>query len=300
LEEITRPLVTSGMREIESLLDSVGVAPAQVSRCLVVGGMAAMPVIRSRLHELFGPERVRVPGNSGTLVSQGAAWIAHDSQPLVLAKRIELEMARGSRLPLLRAGTPMPVDGDVRQETLHLYCTDPSDGTAKFPIVVPTQLSEQPQASDERTVLGMVTVAVDKTAPPLTERLELDITMDDDLILSVAARSSQRKDAASESYFDLEFGIGLPGSADPKARDAVDPESAAPTGGLTIRANVADQKDQSLIPGDVLYRHNSRPFQRLPGPDQATEEQLREHLYYRPCSGCKRPWGDPRCRCASR
>jgi hypothetical protein len=146
----------------------------------------------------------------------------------------------------------------------------------------------------------VVRVAVDKTAPPLTERLELDVTMDDDLILSVAARSSQRKDAASESYFDLEFGIGLPGSADPTARDVVGPESAAPTGGLTIRANVTDQKDQSLIPGDVLYRHNSRPFQSLPGPYQATEEQLREHLYYQPCSACKRPWGDPRCRCASR
>ena len=104
-------------------------------------------------------------------------------------------MARGSRLPLLRAGTPMPVDGDVHHDRLHLYCTDPSDGTAKFPIVVPTQLSEQPQASDERTVLGMVTIAVDKTAPPLTERLELDVTMDDDLILSVTARSAQRKDS---------------------------------------------------------------------------------------------------------
>jgi hypothetical protein len=57
----------------------------------------------------------------------------------------------------------------------------------------------------------MVTIAVDKTAQPLTERLELDVTMGDDLILSVTARSAQRKDSASESYFDLEFGIGLPG-----------------------------------------------------------------------------------------
>ena len=228
--------------------------------------MAAMPIIRSRLHELFGPERVLVPDNSATLVSQGAAWIAHDSQPLVLAKRIELEMARGSRLPLLHAGTPMPLDGQVHQDNLHLYCTDPSDGTAKFPIVVPTQLSEQPQASDERTALGMITVAVDKTAPPLTERLELDITMDDDLILKVTARSAQHKDQASESYFDLEFGIGLPGSADPKAPDAAGSEAAASTGGLTIRANVADRQDQALIPGDVLYRHDSRAFQRLPGP----------------------------------
>lgn len=300
LEEITRPLVTSGMREIESLLDSVGMAPTQVSRCLVVGGMAAMPSIRSRLHELFGPERVLVPDNSATLVSQGAAWIAHDSQPLVLAKRIELEMARGSRLPLLRAGTPMPFDGEVHQDRLHLYCTDPSDGSAKFPIAVPTHLSEQPQASDERTELGCITIAVDKTAPPLTERLELDVTMDDDLILSVTASSAQRKDSATESYFDLEFGIGLPGSSELSVPDAADIEASAAAGGLTIRANVADREDQALIPGDVLYRHNSRAFQRLPGPGQATKEQLREHLYYEPCSVCKRPWGDPSCRCASR
>lgn len=33
LEGITRPLVTAGVREIESLLDSVGMAPAQVSLC---------------------------------------------------------------------------------------------------------------------------------------------------------------------------------------------------------------------------------------------------------------------------
>ena len=32
-------------------------------------------------------------------------------QRLVLAKRIELEMARGYRLPLLRAGTLMPTVG---------------------------------------------------------------------------------------------------------------------------------------------------------------------------------------------
>ena len=58
-----------------------------------------MPAIRSRLHELFGPDRVEVPLNSATLISQGAAWIAHDRERLRLAKPIELELAvvRGCR-----------------------------------------------------------------------------------------------------------------------------------------------------------------------------------------------------------
>ena len=299
LDAITRPLVTSGIRDIEALLDSVGMAPAQVSLCLVAGGMAAMPSIRSRLHELFGPERVLVPANSATLVSQGAARIAHDSQRLVLAKPIELEMARGSRLPLLRAGTAMPNDGEVCQDRFHLYCTDPTDGAAKFSIVAPTELADQPQASDPRTSLGMVAIAVDKTAPPLVERLELDVKVDDNLILSVSAMSKQRGDKAHASYFDLEFGIGLPGSNDLGPIDIADTQAYVPNDGLIARANVADQQDTRLVPGDVLYQHRPHAFSRLPGPDQATDEQLIEHLYYKPCAVCKRKWGDPACRCAS-
>lgn len=299
LEEITRPLVTAGIREIESLLDSVGLAPAQVSLCIVAGGMAAMPSIRSRLHELFGPERVLVPISSATLISQGAAWIAHDSQRLVLAKPVELEMARGSRLPLLWAGTAMPGDGEVRRDRFHLYCTDPSDGVAKFPLVSPTALSPHPQASDPRTSLGMVTIAVDKTAPPLVERLELDVEVDDDLILSVTATSSQKKDSQTASYYDLEFGIGLPGTSDLGPTEVADQSPAVPRGGLTIRTNVTDKKDQSLVPGDVLHGYSPGAFSRLPGQGRATQQQLIEHLYYQPCAACRRAWGDPACRCAS-
>jgi len=123
--------------------------------------MAAMPSIRSRLHELFGPERVEIPENSATLVAQGAAWIANDEQTLMLEKPIELEMATGSRLPLLHAGTPMPSDGQLRREQFHLYCTDPTDGTAKFAIVTPNRVSASHQASDPRDAVVMVTVPVD-------------------------------------------------------------------------------------------------------------------------------------------
>lgn len=299
LDGITRPLVTAGIREIEALLDSVGMAPAQVSLCLVAGGMAAMPSIRSRLHELFGPERVLVPANSATLVSQGAARIAHDAQRLVLAKQIELEMARGSRLPLLRAGTEMPTDGEVRQDRFHLYCTDPTEGVAKFSIVAPSGLVEQPQASDPRTSLGMVAISVDKTAPPLVERLELGVQVDDDLILTVDAAASQSGDRSRASYFDLEFGIGLPGSTNLGPVDVADTDAWVQNDGLIARANVADKQDPRLVPGDVLHQHNPRAFARIPGPDQATSVQLTEHLYYKPCAVCKRKWGDPACRCAT-
>jgi hypothetical protein len=207
-------------------------------------------------------------------------------------------MARGYRLPILRAGTPMPTDGDVYSDRFHLYCTDPSDGSAKFSIVAPTELYEQPQASHPRTSIGMFTVDVDKAAPPLYERLELDVEVDDDLILTVSAQSSQRKGSARSTYHDLEFGIGLPGSEGSIEIDDA-PDRSVAAGGLTIRANVADTKDQALVPGDVLYQYKPGAFSKLPGPDYATPEQTEERLYYEPCSVCKKPWGDPSCKCGS-
>lgn len=299
LDEIIRPLITEGTRNIDTLLDSASISPAQVSMCLVAGGMAAMPSIRSQLHELFGPERVVIPSDSATLIAQGAAWIAHDKQTLQLAKDIELEMARGSRLAVLRAGMSMPTDGLIQREIVHLYCTDPSDGKAKFPIVATRDLKTKPQASDPRTSLGMLSVHVDKTAPPLVERLELELEIDEDLILKATAKSCQKADTDTASFYDLEFGVKLPGTEDLGPASIEDADSTPFSGGLMVRTNVADREDPDLIPGDVLYAHNPNAFSRRPGVGRATDEQLIEHLYYEPCALCRRPWGDPGCRCAS-
>ena len=275
-------------------------APAQVSLCLVAGGMAAMPSIRGRLHELFGPERVLVPDNSATLVSQGAAWIAHDSQRLVLAKQIELEMARGSRLPLLRAGTAMPSDGEVRRDRFHLFCTDPDrrrrevlDRRAR--LIWPSSprratrgprwawspsRSTRPRHhlwSDSNSMWRWTTTSSSPLAP---------------CPASVGTSPGRRTSILSSALGCREVLILEP-------IEVADTESSAPTGGLVVRANVADRKDASLVPGEVLYEHNPRAFARMPGPDRATEEQLTEHLYYKPCAVCKRQWGDPACRCAS-
>jgi hypothetical protein len=196
----------------------------------------------------------------------------------------------------------MPLGGEVKHETLHLYCADPTDGKAKFPIATPTALSSHPQASERRTSLGMITLSVDETAPPLHERLELKVALDDDLVLSVEASSSQKHDRVKESYYDLEFGLGLPALAVP-AGAAANPKSseesiAVPQAGLVVRANVARDKDQATVPGDVLYLHNSGAFARHVR-DGATQAQVLEHLYYQPCAVCKRQWGHPECRCGS-
>lgn len=302
LDEITRPLVMSGMRHVEWLLDSVGIGPSQVSTVLVVGGMASMPAVRGRLNELFGPQRVEIPPSSATLIAQGAAWIAHDKKRLQLAKPIELQLARGSFLPLVKAGTDMPAEGEVKRQKTHLFCTDPTDGVAKFELCVPRHLSASPQIADPRSPLGVVTVDVHSEAKPFKERLELDIAIDDDLILTATAWSAMAKKRDSVAVHDLEFGLPLPlmdGGLDELAADpSGDSDRSAERGGLAIRSNIAHEPRLELVPGEVLYVHDSPAF-RSGVLRKATQDQVDEHLYYQPCSVCKRSSNDPECRCAS-
>ncbi len=304
MEEIVGPLVNAGVSEIEALLDSVNIGPSQISLCLVVGGMAAMPAIRGSLYEMFGSQRVEIPANSATLVSQGAAWIAHDSQPLVLAKPIELQLARGSYLTLLDAGSLMPSAGETRGQSLNLFCTDPTDGVAKVSLCTPRRLTAQPQASEPRSILGHLTVGVDAKAKPLTERIELEAVVDDDLILHTVALSSDLGQESRISFFDLEFGLNLPGTIEGEVGDPEpsEPKDHGPEPGLlTIRANIAVSRSSSLVPGEVRFKHDPTAFSRMnKSRDRATEEQVREHLYYTPCRVCGARSSDRSCRCESR
>jgi molecular chaperone DnaK len=94
LESIVGPLLDKGFKRIETLLENAGYAPEQVALCVATGGMSNMPVVRRRLHEWFGPERVQIPDGTATLIAEGAAWIASDKAGLQLTKNVELVLAR--------------------------------------------------------------------------------------------------------------------------------------------------------------------------------------------------------------
>ena len=309
LESMTRNLVAQGMQHVSSLLDSAGVDAAQVAMVLVTGGMASMPIISGRLHEFFGAQRVVVPEASSTLISQGAAWIAHDQERLRLAKPIEARLARGSFLSLVQADTSMPADREVLQHRFHLYCTDPRDGFAKLEICTPTRPTAHPQRSHPREDLHVMELPVDSSTRPFREHLEVNVSIDENLVLMVSGVSTEAKKQRHAEIHDLEFSLRMPrvrpDSAPPEPRksdlddvDGVDevnkPVHAA--GSVVTRANVADAKDDALIPGDLLYTYQRNYFRR---DGRATDEQQLEHLYYQPCFVCKRSWSDPECRCMS-
>ena len=305
LENIVRPLLDKGFERISHILEDAGYSPEQVALCIATGGMSNMPAVRSRLHELFGPARVAIPDNAATLIAEGAAWIAADEARLQLAKNTELLLARNSYLTVVKAGARMPKEGDELTERLHLYCTDPRDGVAKIQICAPRRPGSKVLRSEPRVPLENLTVKVDAKAQAFQERLELDVLINDDLIMTAHARSLNRKDESRCEVHDLEFGLSVrTNETDEERRESLDDVPGAentslhavPSTTVAVRANVADREDLSLVPGELLYQHDPNYFDVRRNPP---EEQVREHLYYKPCSSCGRASNDPACRCDS-
>lgn len=299
LEEIIAPLLDKGLGRISKLLEAADVSHAQVSLCLATGGMANMPIIRARLHEWFGAQRVSVSDRSGTLIAEGAAWIAHDEAQLHIAKKVELLLARNSYMSLINAGTSMPNEGEVQFDQFQLYCADPRDGYAKFQLCAPVRPGKNVLPNDKRIPLVNLVVKVDDKARPLHERMELDVEIDDNLILHAKARSLNKKDLVLAEVHNLEFGLSFPlGSLELNGQDdifdtLVDTESREP-GSIVFRSNIANHKSNIFVPGELLYQLNPEYFDTRLNPPQI---QVDERLYYEPCAVCGRVSNDPLCKC---
>lgn len=301
LDAIVAKLVNKGLARIERLLDREGYSSASVAMCLATGGMANMPVVKARLHELFGPNRVHVSERSASLISEGAAWVAHDEAKLHLAKNVELVLARNSYMPLLTAGLEMPQEGEVRGDKFSLFCVDPTDGFGKFELMAPHRPGPKVLPDDMRRPLTNLVVPVDSKAAPFRERLQLDVSVDENLILKAQARSLNQRGSAEAEVHDLEFALALPtGKRGWLGAERIEGEAGdgprPAKGSLVMRSNIASYEDNKLVPGEVLYRFAPLYFDTRNGPPQF---QVDERLYYEPCIHCRRASNDPLCTCAT-
>jgi len=301
LQDIVGTLVRKGIKRIEKLLEDEGYSTASLELCLATGGMVNMPVVKTRLDELFGPGRVQVSPRSASAIAEGAAWVAHDQARLHLAKNVELALARNSYMTLIPAGTAMPTERELHRERFDLYCVDPSDGNGKFSLVSPRRPGPRVLSNDERKSLDNMVLKVDAKALPFRERLELEISINENLVLSAKAWSLNQKGRVEAEIHDLEFALATPGNKSGWIQPELlgDDERSSSTresGALAMRSNLSGREDIKLVPGDVVKRID--PFYFDPAR-HAPDVQVNEYLYYLPCSICKRQSNDPLCRCAT-
>jgi molecular chaperone DnaK len=289
LESVAEKLVLQGLSQIDGLLEEANLSPQDIGLCLPTGGMVNMPLVREGLLQRF-PSRTSRLEAGDRIIAQGAAWIAHDGLQLTLAKSIELLQPDGDYTTVVEAGQHLPIEDKVI--TFHqsnYYCVDPRDGVAHFQFARPTLIGHGARRSQRRTY-GTVSVNVDPNAKPFVERLEAEIRIDADYIVTMDVRSTGRRDHKSLEVHDLEFALALP-TGKPAATDKPDkqPSSAKPSarkGGIRLRSNIAATADAwSAVPGDMLTRY--RGASAFSSPD-ITDRQKEERYYYEPCATCRR------------
>lgn len=303
LQDIVGHLVKKGVSRIERLLEREGYSTASVELCLATGGMVNMPLVKNRLDELFGPGRVHVSRRSASAIAEGAAWVAHDEARLHLAKNVELTLARNSYMPLLPAGLSMPVERETMHERFTLYCVDPRDGHGKFSLVSPHRPGPRVLPDDKRRSLCNMVLKVDARAQPFRERLELSVSINEDLVLKAEAWSLNQKGRVEHEVHDLEFALATPGAKSGWLRVGLLDETTAAGGGsepgeLVMRSNLASREDVTLVPGELMRQIDPTYFWTHTNR-RAPQIQVDEHLYYIPCVYCKRSSNDPLCRCAT-
>jgi molecular chaperone DnaK len=282
LVSATASLVRDGLATIDRLLDAAGVPRTAIEMCLVTGGMSAMPAIREGLIQYFDAARVKSAGNAATSIAEGAAWIAHDKVRVSLAKPIEVLNADDVYVPILRSGTLLPLEGQQISEPMSLYCVDPRDQKAKLTLAR-NRWPGRESPSDPRIPYGCLTVAVDPTAKPLMERLELLITIDDNCVARAQARSRLIGDQSSLEINNLEFGLKLPSKLQPPSDEQEEKKKPDPwrrnrpaEGAVRVRSNVSTSSyADHLIPGEIAEPPKS-------------ERQHDELMYYRTCCHCEK------------
>ncbi|WP_040239283.1 Hsp70 family protein [Chromohalobacter japonicus] len=319
LEEIIGQKVRQGVKRAKTLIEAADLTTSDISLCLATGGIVNMPAVKSGLFEMFGATRVEISDRGFSIISEGAAWIAHDRARLRLAKNIEVHVARNAYFPVIRAGYEMPTAGDVSEsETLTLYCTDPRDGVGKISLLSPNRHGRQVQTSDTRQILECLNVKVEPSMDKLFERIMLHLEVDDNLILHASAKSAIKGDSESQPIHKLEFGLdimqGITGRSmnEPQQQQTGSTENLAkkpegrsrqseqPVGSVLLRPNVAIHEDLSLVPGEALVQKEmGRPGGHFHRANELTDLQRDERASYAPCSYCGRRAGDPKCRCLS-
>jgi molecular chaperone DnaK (HSP70) len=304
LDQLSSKIVARGLARIDEILERSRLTYQDIELCLATGGMVNMPAIRDGLTERFLGRVPRLE-NGDRIISEGAAWIAHDGLRLTLSKPLEILVAdtsgHGTYYPLVDAGWELPQENQTQNVTnTRLFCTDPREGIAVVEIAKPAKLGRA-APSDPRLSLCVTKVNVDPNAQPLIERIECHLQIDHDYVARVTLKSTGQGEQTTAEFYDLEFGLSLTGKAKSSDGEEDDypgkPKSAAPVSSsksnLVQRSNIViangdGSKDLhwKTVPGDLADRWKPHFFDRQ--STQATARQMEERNFYVKCAICDR------------
>jgi molecular chaperone DnaK len=294
----TRELVDRGLGVIDSLLEQNRLSYQQIALCLPTGGMVNMPAIRDGLNERFGARASRL-SNCDRIISEGAAWIAHDQLRLGLAKPIELLQSDDTYAAVVPVPFVLPLENQTIPAANAVYhCVDPRTGRASFTFARPAGPRARDARSD-RHGYATLHLEIDESAPPLTERLKLNLSIDHDYVAHVDLRSTMRKHHLKAEIFDLEFTLRFPTAGDRVVSSQnMDEEGDSSTselgstilpalgGRVRLRSNITAENSWGKVPGDLVVQYRPGWFDER--SREYSDWQKNEWVYYKGCPYCHR------------
>ncbi len=208
VEGLCKEIVSIGLESIDLLLDQAAIQDSAIELVLATGGMVQMPLIRRRLEERFGIDRVPLIDDGQQIIAKGAAWIANDQRFLRLAKPFELLLADDNYMTLYPADNKLPLENQSLSSAFGLYCVDPRDGYARFQFARPL-VPGRSQPSDRRVPYYTLLLPVSGSYQPVAEQLNLSLEIDHDLVVHARVSSELTGDEDSTEIHGLEFGLSL-------------------------------------------------------------------------------------------
>jgi molecular chaperone DnaK (HSP70) len=175
-----------------------------VDRAILIGGTSEIPLLKHEMQRLFGTRAESLGSRSQTIIAEGAATVSQYGYVPFLTRPVQLALADGSHLAVLKSGDIVTADGS---KALTLFVTDPRDGEAR--LVVTEQVRSADLGSiQQKSVLG-VPVEMRLPKPFNHERVYAEFEVDDDLILQVKAWGASRQEVVTTELHDLTFGLRI-------------------------------------------------------------------------------------------
>lgn len=208
-EREIRPTVDMACRLVDKALESAGITARQVDMCLLVGGTSLIPLVQREMRERFGHTIVTIP-DADSIIAEGAAIADAYGMHSAFADTIALELSDGTYHSIFRKGElAIP---STCSRSLNLFCTDNRDGQARIIL----GLYDSTRRAFDRKSTVVAPVSPDLPKPYQHERISLDMTVDQDLVLGVQAKAATRslEDAVRVELVDLRYAVSLAGIRD--------------------------------------------------------------------------------------